>query len=68
MRRTCALLNPHSGRGQTTVLGWNDPDFGALLRPKNLRGRSSPMDSSSSFARAYLRINNRPRSRKTVTE
>jgi hypothetical protein len=42
MRRTCALLNPHSGRGQTTVLGWNDPTLSADTRPTKPGGRSSP--------------------------
>ena len=34
MRRTCALRSTQFGRGQNAVLGWNDPDFDALPRPK----------------------------------
>jgi len=39
----CRSSDTHFGRGQNTGLGWSDPGLAALPRPKNLRGRSSPV-------------------------
>ena len=36
--RTCALLKSRFGRGQTTVLCWNDPGFEHDSAPKRIRG------------------------------
>jgi len=38
IRRTCALWSTQFGRGQTTVLGWNDPGFGRDSAPNGIRG------------------------------
>jgi hypothetical protein len=38
IRRTCALRRSQFGRGQTTVLGWNDPGFGRDSAPKRIPG------------------------------
>jgi hypothetical protein len=45
LRRTCTLWSTQFGRGQTSVLGWNDPGFGRDFAPKIIRGRSSPTKS-----------------------
>jgi hypothetical protein len=37
----CTTVN--FGRGQNTGLGWSDPTFGGLSRPKTSWGRSSPV-------------------------
>src|SRR5262249_30177142 len=39
----CRSSDTHFGRGQNTGLGWSDPGLAAFPRPKNLRGRSSPV-------------------------
>src|SRR5215467_8023299 len=39
----CSSSDTHFGHGQNTGLGWNDPGLAAFPRPKNLRGRSSPV-------------------------
>ncbi len=42
-RRPCTSSGAQFGRGQNTAVGWNDPGLAAFPRPKNLRGRSSPV-------------------------
>lgn len=42
-RRACGSSGTHFGRGQNTVLGWNDPDLDALPRPIICGRRSSPL-------------------------
>src|SRR5215471_4008581 len=39
----CRSSDTHFGRGKNAGLGWNDPGLAAFPRPKNLRGRSSPV-------------------------
>ena len=41
--RSCTSSGTQFGRGQDTALGWNDPGLAAFPRPRNLRGRSSPV-------------------------
>jgi hypothetical protein len=42
------------GRGQNTELGWSDPMFWALSRPKPCRGRSSPVLKDALIANGVL--------------
>ena len=54
-RRACTAPRNLFGRGKNTVLGWNDPDFDALPRPRDLRGRSSPVFCPRVFPQTVAR-------------
>jgi hypothetical protein len=42
------------GRGQNSELGWSDPMYWALVRPKPCRGRSSPVLKEEPIANAVV--------------